>query len=172
MKTIPQALFYAALLLPLITFFSCVSVPPADPPAANLFACQNEPIFSDVEGKEWLLFEIRRSGEVVRIDRQALDAYGFGVIYTITFEDGSVSGMGAPNRFFGPFTVDSDKSLSIGLLAHTMMLALFEPDGLNEHEYFTYLSRVTRWNVREGKLELYTSGDDGSETVFVFALDS
>jgi len=126
--------------------------------------------FTDIQGKEWVLFEIRRGAETIRLDREALETFGFNGVYTITFEDGRVSGAGAPNRFFGPFTEGESGALSIGLLGHTLMAALFEPDDLREHEYFAYLSGVTRWYLHDGRLELFTSRD-GIEAVLVFALN-
>jgi len=165
MKGIITALACAAFFLPAIAFSSCAGAPPAAHNGAEL----NGAAFSDAEGREWFLSEIRRGAHTIRMDRRELSAYGFDGIYSIHFEDGRISGMGAPNRFFGPYTVGGGGELAIGLLGHTMMMALAEPADLREHEYFAYLSRVTRWNLREGRLELYTSSDDGSETVFVFA---
>jgi len=126
----------------------------------------NEAVFSSVEGREWLLSEIR-SGISITVDRNKLKADGFDGIYTVSFKDGSVSGMGMPNRFFGPYTA-SGMNLSMQNLAGTKMAALKEPDGLKENEYLSYLSRVTRWNLNGGKLELLSSNSSGSEAILVF----
>ena len=139
----------------------------------------HEKSFNDVEGKEWILAELRSAGNIVRMDRQKLQAEDLGGVYTIVFQaerdsngsresgKGQAAGMGAPNRFFGPYTTSENRSLSIGNLASTLMMAFREPDGLKEHEYFNYLSKVTRWELREEKLELY-SVDGGNEVVLVF----
>ena len=156
MRGITTALLCAALFLPAMVFSSCASAAPA--PGT----------FGDIEGREWLLLELRRNAETVRIDRENPDLSGFGEIYTAHFEDGRISGMGAPNRFFGPYTLGGGRDLSIGLLAHTLMMALVEPEDLREHEYFAYLYRVTHWDFRDGRLELHSSSEDGSATVLVF----
>ena len=169
MKGFSVVLFCAAFFLPAIVLSSCAGVAPAQENRV-MFAdvvYENGAAFNAVEGKDWMLLELRRPAETVRIDR-SVDLFGLGEIYTAHFEEGRISGMGAPNRFFGPYTVGSGRDLSIGLLASTLMMPLVEPDGLREHEYFAYLSRVTRWDIREGKLELHTSSDDGNEAVLVF----
>jgi len=125
--------------------------------------------FSQVEGIEWSLVELRRGTEIIRIDREAFAALDIGEAYSLTFEDGRVSGMGAINRFFGPFTLGEGSDLSIGHMASTMMAALFEVECLREHEYFAYLSNVTSWSVNEQNLYLRTSSEDGNEAILVFA---
>jgi len=163
MKSITAKLHGVALFFLAIMFSSCIS---------SEGERQGYVAFAHVEGQEWHLFEIRRGAETARMNRGELEAAGFIGVYTITFEDGMVSGMGAPNRFFGPYTVGSAAGeLSIGLLGHTLMAAIFEPEGLREHEYFNYLSGVTRWQLYEGRLKLFASSNDGSEAVLVFVLD-
>jgi len=123
---------------------------------------------NDVEGKEWILTELRGAGNTVRIDRGKLASADTNGSFTINFQDGRVSGIGWPNRYFGPYTVGGGEALSIGNLASTTMAAFIELDELKEFDYFAYLSRVTRWAVRDGKLELYST--DGREMVLVFEL--
>ena len=127
----------------------------------------NEAVFGNVEGKVWLLSELR-SGASVITDRSKLNASGMGEIYTLSFKDGRVSGMGAPNRFFGPYTSSENRALKIGDVASTLMAALKEPDGLKENEYFRLLSKVTRWDIKDGKLQLYSSNSSGAEAILVF----
>ena len=125
---------------------------------------------NDVEGKEWSLTELRTAGNTVRIDRSKLDAANINSSFTISFQEGRVSGIGWPNRYFGPYTVGSGDALTISdALASTMMAAFIELDELKEHEYYAYLAKVTRWAVQDGKLELYST-TDGRETVLVFEL--
>jgi len=160
MKKIDLVLFCTVLFLPVAVFSSCTSSAPVQEAAAASF--------SDVEGKDWFLAEIRRGGETVRLDREKLEEDGFNGIFTANFQEGGVSGMGAPNRFRGPYTAGSDGTLNIESPASTMMAAFREPDELKEHEYFAYLSSVTRWALREGRLELSGSDSDGNEVVLVF----
>ena len=129
--------------------------------------------FRDVEGKEWILSELRSAGNIVRMDRQKLAADNLGGVYTINFRadrsgEGQVNGMGAPNRYFAPYKAGVNKTLSIGNLASTMMAAFREPEGLGEREYFDYLFKVTRWDLKDEKLELYSSDSDGTEAVLVY----
>ena len=126
---------------------------------------------NDVEGKEWTLSEIRSAGTTVRIDRSKLPADGGSGAFTINFQDGMASGMGWPNRYRGPYTKGSGDALSIGNAASTMMAAFVELDELKENEYYGYLSRVTRWAVRDGRLELYSTNAGGGEAVLVYVLN-
>ena len=125
-------------------------------------------VFKDVQGKEWILLEVRNQGKTVSIDRKKLDAGFPNGAFTINFDEDRVSGVGAPNRYFGPYTADSNKTLSIGNLASTMMAAIFEPEGIKEHEFLDYLSKTKRWDLKSGKLELYGANSSGAETVLVF----
>jgi len=165
MKIVSVAAFCAVLVLPAIMFPLRAGAAPAQDSGA---------VFKDVAGKEWFLSEVRNSGNTVTIDRQKLAADNMGGSFSITFNENQVNGMGAPNRFFAPFTTGSNNSLGIGNLASTMMFAFKEPEGLNEKEYFDYLSKVTRWNLRDGQLELFcTVSDtvsDRSDAVLVFTL--
>ena len=124
--------------------------------------------FRDIEGKEWILLELRDAGKTILMDRQKLEAENMGGFFTIRFEDGRLGGVGAPNRYFGPYTAGAGRDLDIGILASTLMMALREPEFLKESEFFDFLSRVSRWDLREGKLELYSPDGDGNETVLVF----
>ena len=170
MKNISVLAFSALFILPALLF----------PLFANGAAAhENRVTFKDVEGKEWILSEIKGPGKSVILDREKLISENFGGVYTIIFREGDnpnagqVNGMGAPNRFFGPYTLGNNWALSLGHLASTMMMAFREPDGLSESEYFAFLSRVTGWylSLREGKLELYSSNSDGVEATLVFTVN-
>jgi heat shock protein HslJ len=125
-------------------------------------------VFSDVQGKEWILTELKSAAGTIRLDRQQLEASGFRGAYTLTFEADRLSGMGAPNRYFGPYTAGEARALTVGNIASTLMMGINEPQGLSEHEYFAFLGRVTRWDIRGKALELYTSDDSGAERVLVY----
>ena len=160
MKKLTGVYLCAVFILAALVFVSCAS-------GASLGG--SKAVFNDdIQGKEWILLEFRSQGKTVSIDRKKLDAGFPNGVFTIHFEEDRVNGVGAPNRYFGPCTANSDKTLSIGNLASTMMLALFEPDELKEQEFFDYLSNVKRWNLKSGKLELYSVNSSGAETVLVF----
>jgi len=155
--------FCAALLLPAIMFPLNANGAPAPEQGGTAD-------FKDAAGKEWILSELRSGGQTVTMDRVKLAADNLGGVYTITFNEGQINGMGAPNRFFGPYTLGVGNTLSIGNVASTMMFAFKEPDGLKESEYFSYLSKVDRWNLRSGKLELYSRDSAGLEAIMFFVI--
>jgi heat shock protein HslJ len=166
MKFIARVVVCAFLVLPVI--LSCAGGPKSENEGAAAYRegekINNGKSFSDAEGKEWFLSEFRNGGKTVLIPENGSS----GKIYSIIFEGDRASGVGAINRFFGPCTVGAGGTLSIGNLASTMMAPLREPENLKEHEYFTFLSGVTRWELHNGKLELYSKNSEGAETVLVF----
>ena len=131
---------------------------------ASGMAAENALDFSKVLGKNWTLEEIRTGQTVVRINRSA----GTNAIFTLMFEAERVSGVGAPNRYFGPYARGESAALSFGAMASTMMAALFENEALKEHEYFAYLAKVFRWDMRNGKLMLYTLNPKNEEVILVY----
>jgi heat shock protein HslJ len=128
----------------------------------------NGAVFTDVQGKEWVLAELKSAAETVRINREQLAAVGFEGIYTIKFDGDRVGGMGAPNRYFAPYTQGEGRALTIGNIAGTLMAPLKEPDGLKENEYFALLGKVSRWDLREGRLELFTVDTGGNDLTLIY----
>ena len=120
---------------------------------------------ADIQDRDWVLAELRSSSGTVQIDRTRP---GAAEVYTLRFESERLSGMGAPNRYFAPYTGGTSKDLSIGMVASTLMAALFENQDLREQDYFAYLGKVSRWDLRDGNLELYTSAENGSDVVLIF----
>jgi len=161
MRIVDVAAFCAVFALPVIMFPLHAGALPSQESGA---------VFKDVTGKEWFLSEVRNSGKTVTIDRQQLAADNMSGSFSITFNENQVNGMGAPNRFFAPFTTGSNNSLSIGNLASTMMFSFKEPEGINEKEYFDYLGKVTRWSLRDGQLELNSTVSGSPDAVLVFTL--
>ena len=125
--------------------------------------------FESVRNRNWNLVGLRTDTQNIVIDRGKLAAEGFGEIFTLRFGAGLISGVGAPNQYNGPFTLGEDQAVTIGMMASTMMAAFREPDELKEHEYYAYLHKTVRWNLTGGNLELYSSKEDGSEIVLIFA---
>jgi len=132
-----------------------------------LAACSSAPPFSDVMNKDWNLAEVRVKPENIIIERDKLKEEGFGDIFTLRIDAERVNGVGAPNRYFAPYTVDK-QGITIKTVAQTMMLAIREPEGLKELDYFTYLQNAAKWNLNKENLELYSKGKDGAEAVLVF----
>jgi heat shock protein HslJ len=138
--------------------------------AVLLAACASIPNFEDVRNKQWKLVMVQTKPENIILDRNQLEAEGFGDAFTINFAD-QVSGKGAPNRYFGPYEAGKDLSLSIKNVASTLMAPIREPETLKEREFFKYLENAHRWNINQGNLEISTSGEDGVEAVMVFVLE-
>jgi len=160
MKKLTGIYFCAVLFLPALVFVSCAG--------GASFKKGSGAEFKDVQGKEWTLLEIKSQGKTIRIDRKKLEAGNMSGAFTVNFGEGRLSGVGAPNRYFAPYTVDSNNALSISDLASTMMAALFEPEELKESEFFDYLSKAKRWNLKSKKLEIYSADSTGAETVLLF----
>jgi len=167
MKKATLILILAALVFPAVVFPSRVSASAAQE--------GTKAVFSDVEGKEWILSEVRAAGKTVSINRKQLEAGNMAGAFSISFQKDSASnggrlgGMGAPNRYFAGYTPGAGKALSITPIASTLMVAIIEPEGLKEREYFDYLAKVTRWELRDSKLELYSSNAANAEAVLVFS---
>ena len=137
--------------------------------AFALAACASVPKFDDVEDRDWVLAEVRIGQRIIHIDRSRQATDGFDEIFTLRFDEERVSGTGAPNRYFAPYTTADRQGMKIGLIAGTMMASLFEPENFKEQEYYAWLQNVERWNLAKGKLELYATDEDGSKAVLVFA---
>ena len=159
MRNITKLALLSAIALGAVLFPQDLSAAPAKDSAAT---------FRDVEGKEWLLSEVKGGGKTVTMDRQKLALDNFIGVYSLSFKEGRVSGMGAPNRYTAPYSVNANRSLSIGHAASTMMIAFIEPDGLKEKEFFDYLSATQRWDLFQGRLELYSKDSNGNEVTLVF----
>jgi heat shock protein HslJ len=125
--------------------------------------------FDEVRGKEWMLTEIRTGSSVMRLNRQKPEAEGMGDIYSLRFDEDRVSGKGAPNRYFGSYELGDDGRLTLSRVASTLMMDITGPEGLNESEYYDYLSRINRWNINQGRLELFSKTPEGAEAVLVFS---
>jgi len=91
-------------------------------------------------------------------------------LFTLTLGD-LANGLGAPNRFTAPYTTSDDGSINVGLIASTLMAALFEPVNLREHDYFTYIHNSYKWQVVNGSLELLSKAENGGDVRLVFSLE-
>ena len=138
--------------------------------ALVLGGCGSAPQFSDVTGKEWRLIEVRTQPHNIVLDRTTLRAEGFGDIFTLRLDAERMSGVGAPNRYTAPFTLAENQAIRVQPVAGTLMAAFHEPEKLNEREFFVYVQNAYRWNLANGRFELYTRGDDGTEATLVFGL--
>lgn len=159
MNTLKRTGFFLTLIAAMLVF-SC----------AGGSAIRSNLSFADVQGRDWILVELRAAPETVRMDRRKLESINLGTAYTLHFGPERVTGTGAPNRFTGPYTAGEGRSLSIGQVAATQMMSLLQPEGLTEHDFFAYLARITSWDLRENRLELNSSTGNGDPAVLVFSL--
>jgi len=137
---------------------------------AAMPACSSAPKFSNVVDKDWKLIAVRGNSENITFDRNKLVAEGFADIFTLRFDQERVNGVGAPNRYFAPYTrTDNKQGISIKTVAQTQMAALREPEYLKELDFFAYLQNTIKWNIAKGNLELYSAETNGATTVLVFA---
>ena len=132
------------------------------------FACTSAPKFSDVLDKDWKLIAVR-GAENINFNRGKLVEEEFPDIFTLRFDQERVNGVGAPNRFFAPYTLADKQGISIQTIAQSQMAPLREPEYLKEQDFFAYLQSATQWNIVKGGLELHSTDKDGAAAVLVFA---
>jgi heat shock protein HslJ len=124
--------------------------------------------FDEVQGKEWVLDEIITEFGIIIINRQKLEVDGMGNAFTLFIDGERISGKGAPNRFFSPYTLGKDQEIKISPIAGTLMMSIAEPEGLQEREFYNYLEQATQWEVSDGRLELYTETSEGDPVILIF----
>jgi heat shock protein HslJ len=137
-------------------------------------ACASAPTsvaFTEVQGKEWKLIEVRAGPENIIFDRNQLISEGFADIFILQFENDRLQGKGAPNRYSAPYEQGKGQDLAIKSIAGTLMAPIREPEKLKEHNYFIYLQNTYRWNINNNNLELFTKSEDGQEVVMVFVAE-
>jgi len=126
--------------------------------------------FSDNHGKQWILTNVIINGKDTGFTRDELKGMsGEEEIFSLTFDGkGTLSGMGAPNRYSGPYTSGEKQTIAIPPMRSTLMAALFEPNNLKEYEYYVYLQAAYKWDCKEQKLMLYSkTGNDEVVMTFV-----
>ena len=125
----------------------------------------NDITFSEVQGRYWNLTEVKNGSVTVSIDRTNVPID----IYTIKFESKRLTGVGAVNFYFASYTTDENDCLSIKRIACTRVGTLYEMKNFTEYAYFQHLERAYRWNLYDGKLELYTFDKNGDRVILVFS---
>ena len=130
--------------------------------------CAGTPQFSAVKDKDWILAEIQKSAETVKFDRSELKDEGFGDYFSLRFDNERVSGVGAPNRYFMPYTLGEKNAIAIQMGASTMMAPLREPEKLKEFDYLACLHNTSKWRLSGNNLELVTRDVNGADIIMVF----
>jgi heat shock protein HslJ len=122
---------------------------------------------AEVWGSEWKLVEIRTGARSVEYDRDQLASDGFDDLFTLQFATDGLAGKAAPNRYSGPYERGDGQALRIGNVVSTLA-APMEPVKCRESDYFAYLAKVSRWELNQGTLELYSQDADGNEAVLSY----
>ena len=138
--------------------------------AFALGACKSTPKFSDVMGKEWRLVEVKTEPKNIQFDRNNLKSEGFENIFTLNFAAERLNGAAAPNLYFAPYALEKKQVIKVQPLGGTLMAPIHEPEKLKERDFFGYMQNAYKWNLANGKLELYTKGENETETVLIFSL--
>ncbi|MCL2800306.1 MAG: META domain-containing protein [Treponema sp.] len=127
--------------------------------------------FSGVTGKEWKLLTVHINGTDTRFRRDTQPHQVSRDIFSLRFDTGIISGVGAPNRYSGRYTL-TDQGLTVTPLASTMMASLFEPENLREHDFLLYMQNIKTWRLinNSSNLELTSMTSDGKQVKMVFGL--
>jgi heat shock protein HslJ len=126
--------------------------------------------FDEVQGKVWVLDEIITESDTISINRRKLETDGMGDAFTLLVDTERISGKGAPNRYFSPYTLGEDQEIAIRPIAGTLMMSFVEPEGLQEREYYNYLEQANQWLLTGEKLELYSETPEGDPILMVFTV--
>jgi len=124
--------------------------------------------FSNNLGKQWLLTNVKVNGADTGFNREELAVFNSEESFSIRFEAGLLSGVAAPNRYSGPYTIGENQAIKIPPMRSTLMASIFEPENLKEYEYYVYLQTAYKWNRKDQTLEIYSkTGDDEVIMTFV-----
>ena len=135
-----------------------------------IFSCKSIPNFTEVTGKAWKLVEVQVNGASIGFNRSTLTSEGFGDIFTLTFDAERISGAGAPNRYFAPYTLDKNQAISIKTIGGTLMAPIRQPEKLKEQDYFNYLQSAYKWDLVNLNFILLTKDAAGAEVKLIYAL--
>jgi len=139
--------------------------------ALVIISCASTGGFSDITGKDWKLLEVYVDVTFKReilFNRSELSREGAGKFFTLKFNEEMVSGTGAPNLYSAPFTLGEDNAITIMPMRSTLMASTFQPEKLQEHVFYFYMSNVYEWSVENKKLVLKSKTQDGSEVRMIF----
>ncbi|MDR1505736.1 MAG: META domain-containing protein [Treponema sp.] len=126
-----------------------------------------QPAVRSIGGKDWKLTELRKGSMLTVLNREKLEADGFGDLFTINFGE-RITGKAAPNRFMAPYEAGANNALTIQPLAGTLMASIPDPERIRERDYFQYIGSIKSWKLVQGRLELYSSDSAGKEVVLVY----
>jgi len=111
---------------------------------------------------------LRLTGKTIVLDRAKLNAEGAGDIFTLTVDESRLAGKAAPNRYTTSYKAGENNTLTLSPVISTLMASSYDPERIQEHEYYQYLAKVKSWKINQNKLELYTTDDSNKEAVLVY----
>jgi heat shock protein HslJ len=159
------------LVLATVLIMSCSStqnVPTVEGREMNGSSVNSTSNVTDITGNEWKLIRVYVNGANIGFNRNTLPEE-LRDFFTVKFDGGTVSGVGAPNLYSAPYTM-GDNQINISLMRSTMMASFFQPENLTEHEYFTYMQNTHEWKLVNNNLELLSKTENGDEMRLVFSL--
>jgi hypothetical protein len=143
-------------------------------------SCAGQPSFSGVQGKPWKLVEVKSDPatpteaprDPILFDRSKLKAEGMDDLFVLTFESSAqVNGKAAPETYAASYQQGADQALSLQQVRSVHVERDIAPERLREAYYFALLERISLWDYKEGKLELYSTDPDGRGVVLTFVLE-
>ena len=126
---------------------------------------------NELTGKSWKLEEVRINNVNTGFTRSDLPKISRAAVgsFTLIFDDGTISGIGAPNHYIAPYT-RTNNQISVSVLATTKLAPIPKLDKINEQEYFIYLKNAGDWYFDNYKLVLNSKTADGKAVIMVFIL--
>ena len=157
------------LSLAFLALFGCTGSPNSSVILDPNFNIYTQAQFSGIQEKDWNLISFFVDGRNSGFSRNTFILEGFEGFFTLHFDEERISGIGAPNRYFAPYTIEKSSSIKISVIASTLMAAFREPEKLKEHEYFNYLQHANKWSIEEENLVLYSVLENGTEVKLIFS---
>jgi multidrug efflux pump subunit AcrA (membrane-fusion protein) len=137
-------------------------------PMAETGGSSGNTALASLYGKEWKLTEIVLSNRNIALDRKKLKSEGAGDLFTLTIQSDRMSGKAAPNRYTTAYKTGDNNTLTLMPVISTLMATSFDPERIQEQDYYAYLSRVKSWKADKTRLELHTTDAGNRPAVLVY----
>ena len=127
---------------------------------------------SSALGRDWRLIQVRVGDRVTDFDRRELAREGFGNIFFLRLDNDTISGVGAPNRYSGPYSLSDEdpQGIKVEVLRSTLMAQIDHPERLREQEFYIYIQNAYKWGFENRHFVLYSKNENDAEVVLVFSL--
>jgi hypothetical protein len=92
-------------------------------------------------------------------------------IFVLTFgSSAQASGRAAPETYTASYELGAGQALFLSQIKSSHDERDLVPERLREADYFALLEKISRWDYKGGKLELYSADPYGREVVLLFVL--